>query len=126
MVSLGYTECKDCVRAANAAQFQKDRESLSDRYVKRQISKRSGLRSAQIPSALIEAERVRLMIERALPSPEIIYIEWLRRELGNGPVNAEQLKRRARTSGFRPEEYSHARRKAGAVYDQPTNTWRIE
>lgn len=54
--------CRACRRDLHAI----EREQLSDAYVKDQLSKKVGLRAADIPSVLVEAHRAHLMLRRLI------------------------------------------------------------
>lgn len=117
--------CRSCSSTIDAERFRTARETLSDAYVKRRIRHQTGIPARNIPAAMIEAKRIQLQIERALPSTAALYMQWIRDTLRSGPLDAEQLNQLARAAGFDPERFRRERRKAGAVYDDTTNTWRI-
>lgn len=56
--------CKSCTSVRDREKFQRDREALTDRYVKRQISKNYGLPAKEIPPVMVEAKRVHLLLQR--------------------------------------------------------------
>lgn len=58
--------CKPCVRERDAAKFKRDMEKLTDAYVKRMLTKHTGLRWKDIPPVLIEAKRAQLMLQRVV------------------------------------------------------------
>lgn len=119
--------CRACYADIMSARFKRDRESLSDGYIKRQLTKYSGLRRGDIPSVLIEAKRAQLMLERALPPTCELYANWLKLVLVGGPLDAEKLSRLAQEARFDMGDITlrRQRRKAGATYDETTNTWRM-
>lgn len=118
--------CKACIAKRDAAKFQRDRKLISDRYVRRQLTKHSGLRAADIPQAMIEAKRAQLLLERVVPTEAERYAIWLRGELGRGPVDAKSLNLAA-AAGFsrsriHDDDFRKVRRDV-ATYDRKTNTW---
>lgn len=68
MLEGGQTKCRRCTSARDQIRFLREREELADGYVKRQLTKYSGLKSKDIPPALIEAKRAQLQLSR-LVSP---------------------------------------------------------
>lgn len=120
--------CKECIAARDRVKFQRDKETLSDRYVKRQLTKHTGMAAHMIPPAMIEAKRVQLMLERALPIESERYAKWISTVLKDGPLDAERMNQMAASAGFsrsrlKDKDFRLARRNA-ATYDETTNTWR--
>lgn len=131
MLRLADVVCIPCVAVRDAAKFQRDKEMLSDRYVKRQLTKYSGLSADAIPLAMIEAKRAQLMIERLMPIESERYAMWLTWALRDGPVDAEALNRAAIAAGFSrsrvqsDKDFRKVRRDV-ATYDEQTKTWRMK
>lgn len=59
-------DCRECVSVRDREQFQKDCKNLTDRYIRKLLTKRNGLRSADVPMALVEAKRAQMMVQRAV------------------------------------------------------------
>lgn len=78
--------CKACVSKRDRATFLRAKETLSDTYVKRQLTKHTGLRRGDIPAALIEAKRIQLAIHRMVAARDSVPI-------------AERLRRRTEVRG---------------------------
>jgi hypothetical protein len=120
--------CKSCVSERDHEKFQRDRATLSDRYVKRQLTKWTGLKASDVPAALLEAKRVQLQIQRLVaPRGEAvrIAIRWLLAALTPGPVSAEALNRRADEAGISYQIKQRALRAMGAEYNQVRNEWAV-
>lgn len=58
--------CKSCVSTESAETFKRNSKALTDRYMRQLLTKHGGLRAKDVPSVLVEAKRVQLMIRRAV------------------------------------------------------------